>query len=44
MTKKSSLLIILFAVSFVFLLAATQQLKAEDTVKCPVSGKVIRSL
>ncbi len=42
MTKRSSLLIILFAVSFVFLLAASQQLKAEDTVKCPVSGKVIK--
>lgn len=42
MNRKSNFLIVLFAVSLVFSLAATQQPKADDTVTCLVSGKEIK--
>jgi len=42
MKTKSNWLIVLLVVSFVFLLTASIQLKADDTVICPVSGKEIK--
>ena len=42
MKKYTILFVMLFTLSFVMLLAFSTQLQAEETVKCPVSGKEMK--